>query len=134
MSTAKFHSKRDHPTSPFYGVEPKPDMPANRLQTLTMALRAVGIELAKARNEFLRKEASRDNFRACLIRDSSGKSMAEREMMAKASESWLLFHQELATLESDFEFLKLKWKVLEKEWLAEYLEAKLDDSSIKKGL
>lgn len=89
--------------------------------------------LGKARFEYLTQEAERKHFEATLVRDTMGKSHAERLTLAQGSEVWLGFHKKLARLESEFEFQKLKFQVLEKEFLAVHLTLKLDAETIRKG-
>ena len=89
--------------------------------------------LGKARFAYLDKEAERRHFESTLIQATNGKSHAERTVGAQASEEWLEFHKRLARLESEFEFQKLKYGILEKEFLATHLTLKLDASTMSKG-
>jgi hypothetical protein len=89
--------------------------------------------LGAARNEYLRKEACRKHHEATLIANAEGKSHAERTINAQATMLWLEFATDLARLESVFEFQKLKFEVLDREFTALYLEAKLNAPLIKKG-
>lgn len=88
--------------------------------------------LSQARDKHLAKEAERKHFEAVLIKTALGKSHAEKVINAQAEADWLTFHKELARLEAIFEFHKLKFEVLDKEFQARYLEAKLDQGMIKK--
>jgi len=45
----------------------------------------------------------------------------------------LEFHKKLARLEAIFEFQKLKYEILDREWLAQHLALKLDGETIKRG-
>jgi hypothetical protein len=89
--------------------------------------------LGIARNNYLTKEAERKHFEATLVRDAQGKSHAERLINAQATEAWATFAKELARLEAIFEFQKLKYDVLDKEFQAAYLQAKHDAPIIRKG-
>ena len=88
--------------------------------------------LSKARGAYLLKEAERKNFEATLIKDAPGKSHAEKTNAAQALAFWRQFHKELAILENDYEFQKLKYEILDKAYLAEHLSLKLDSSEIKR--
>jgi hypothetical protein len=88
--------------------------------------------LSKAKHRFLVKEAERKHFEAKLIQAASGRSHAERLINAQATEDWLRFQKDLARKEAIFDFQKLKYDLLDKEWLAQYQANKLDDSLIKR--
>lgn len=90
--------------------------------------------LNKARGSYLLKEAERKHFEATLVKSSAGKSHAEKVVAAQADTKWLQFHKELAILEGDYEFQKLKYEILDKAYLAEHLSLKLDVGEIKKQL
>lgn len=90
------------------------------------------VTLAKARYRYLRKEAARKHFESTLIKNAPGKSQAEKATHAQAQQEWLDFHCELAKLESVYEFERLKFEILSKEWQSQYLQMKLDESLIKK--
>ncbi len=77
-------------------------------------------------------KASKDHFEATLIKASPGDSNAEKVVNAKATVEWASFHKSLARLEAIYEFQKLKFSVLEKEWFSCQLELKLDQSLIRK--
>ncbi len=89
-------------------------------------------QLGVARNAFLAKSASKDHFFANLIREAPGKSVAERRIIAESKKEWLEFCQELAHLESVYEFLKLKFKIMEKEYQSSYQETGLNEGLIRK--
>lgn len=91
-------------------------------------------ELSKARAAYLLKEAERKHFEALLTKKAEGKSHAERVINAQANKEWLIFHKELAVLEGDFEFQKLRYEILDKAYLAEHLSMKLDGGEIKRQL
>lgn len=105
---------------------------AHPLQHIIAALGAKNIELGKARNNFLAKKAEKDHFEATLVKSSPGESNAEKVMQAKATGEWLEFHTRLNRLESEYEFIKLQFKILELEYQAQYVTLKLDAGLIKK--
>lgn len=88
--------------------------------------------LEKARGSYFLLEASRKSYEAQLTQKAEGKSQAEKLMNAMANPEWLKFHIELAKAHCDFEFEKLKYEILDKEYLAQYLSMKLDADSIKR--
>lgn len=89
--------------------------------------------LAKARGAYLLKEAERKNYEAKLISIAEGKSHAERQANAYATDAWLQFNRELAELENEFEFQKLRYDILDKAFLAEYASYKLDNETMKRS-
>jgi hypothetical protein len=91
-------------------------------------------KLGADRNAYLRKEAQRKHFESCLIQDAAGKSNAEKLINAQATAEWLEFHLFLATLEAVYEFRKLQFSILDKEYQTRYLETKLNDGLIGKQL
>lgn len=95
-------------------------------------LEAQGNALGRARNDYLRKEAVKRHFEATLVKKALGSSNAEKLVNAQAEKDWLLFHVQLARLEAIYEFQKLKFQVMEKEWLGEYATYKEDSSLIKR--
>ncbi len=88
--------------------------------------------VGKSRNEYLAKEAERKHFEATLIMAAKGTSQKEKEWMAQASKEWLIFQKELAKLEAIWEFQKLKFTVIEKEYFAQHQSLSLDAGLIKK--
>lgn len=88
--------------------------------------------LKNARGRYLLKEAERKNFEARLVRGAIGKSHAERLILAQATNEWKQFHQELASLETELEFEKLRYDILDKAFQAEYLSAKLNADTIRR--
>lgn len=88
--------------------------------------------LGAARNAYLAKEAERKHYEATLIAGAQGKSHAERAINAQATLAWLEFAKDLARLEAVFEFQKLKYDVLDKEFQALYLEAKFNAPVIRR--
>lgn len=106
---------------------------SNPLSDLITALYGMNEILSKARHAFLEKEAEKKHFEALLTKTAEGKSHAEKSMNAQAKESWAAFHKDLARLESIYEFQRLKFSVLEKEYQANYIQIKLDADLMKKG-
>jgi len=104
------------------------------LSGVIKALSQKNVDLGKARDRYLALKASKDHLEASLVKDQCGSSQAERVTMAKASEAWIRFHERLARAESEYEFYKLQYKILELEFQAQYLTAKLDQELIKKGV
>ena len=88
--------------------------------------------LGKARAEFLALEAERKHKEALLIKAAEGKSHAEKTTNAQANAEWPEFQLRLARAEAVYEFQRLKFSVLEKEWQSQYLCLKLDGALIKK--
>lgn len=102
------------------------------LRALTEKLDLQNDTLGKARFDYLSKEAERKHFESTIILNSLGRSHAERLVQAQGSTEWLEFHQALARLEAIYEFQRLKFEVLGKEWQAEYLTLKVNSEVIKK--
>ncbi len=102
------------------------------LSDVIRALEAQNQVLGRARHLFLLKSAQRGHYEATMIREAEGKSHAEKANNAKTSAEWLEFSIALAKLESGYEFQKLKFQVMEKDWQSRYLSMKLDESLIKK--
>lgn len=105
----------------------------NPLQKLCKALDLQNDVLGKARNAYLLKDAEKRHFESKLIQKAQGKSHAEKAVNAQATEDWLKFHKELARLEAVLEFQKLKYQIIDREFLAEHLAMKLDAETIKRG-
>ncbi len=96
-------------------------------------LHTLNDQLGVARNSYLRKEAEKDHFEAVMISQSAGKSVAERVINAKAKVEWNQFQIELARLEAVYEFMRMKFRVVENEYQSQYLETKLNDGLTKRG-
>jgi len=96
-------------------------------------LNTLNDQLGVARNAFLAKDAEKDHFRATLVKHAEGKSQAEKLMNAQATEEWRIFNKDHAHLESVYEFLKLKFKIMEKEYQSAYQETGLNDALMKKS-
>lgn len=88
--------------------------------------------LGESRFKYLSMEASRKHFEAKLINKAQGKSTVEKTTVAQSTDEWLKFQQDLARLESIYEFHRLKFSIMEKAWQSEYLTSKLDGSMIGK--
>lgn len=104
------------------------------LSHIISAINAKNTELGRARDSYLRVKAEKDHFEATFVKSSPGDSNAEKVMNAKTREEWMLFHRKLGRLESEYEFYKLQFKVLEYEYQAQYLCLKLDENLIKKEI
>lgn len=96
---------------------------AERLNNLSMQNEV----LFKARSAYLLMEARRKHFEAKMIRAADGKSQAEKTVSAQAAKEWLDFHLKLSELESQFEFEKTKYEILDKAYLAEYATFKSEE-------
>lgn len=68
-----------------------------------------------------------------MVGMASGKSHAERLVSAQATESWKNQSLSIARLEAEYEFEKLKYQVMDKEFLAIHLSLKLNEQTIKRG-
>lgn len=104
------------------------------LKEINQTLMTQAVVFSQAKAAYLRKESERKTFEARLIKAAPGGSHAERMNNAMADEGWREFHVSLARLEAIMEFQKLKFSVLEKEWLAQHQELKLDSGMIKRGV
>lgn len=102
------------------------------LDVVTQSLEKQADTLSIARNAYLTKEAERKHFEATLIQGAAGKSHAERLINAQATKEWLEFQKALARFQAVWEFQKLKYEVLDKEWLAQYATLKSDAQMIKR--
>lgn len=95
--------------------------------------------LAKVREAYLLKEAQRKHFEATLINlnpigyNLKPKSYSDRLADAHSSKDYLDFMTELAKLEAELEFQKLKYFILDKEFLAQHLSLKVDSEVIRRG-
>jgi len=101
---------------------------AERLNALTKQNEV----LRDARLAYLLKEGSRKSFESRLVRAADGRSHAEKLTNAQATEEWEAFQVELAQLEADFDFQRLKYEVLDKAYLAEHATYKIEDGLIKR--
>jgi preprotein translocase subunit Sec63 len=99
-----------------------------RLNNLT----AQNGKLRDARNAYLLKEAERKHFEARIVKNSVGKSHAEKMINAQATVEWLNFQKELAVFEGAYEFEKLKYEILNMAWTSEYGTYKIEEGLIKK--
>lgn len=89
-------------------------------------------QLGIARNAYLGRKAEKRNLESRLQKESGGKSQAEREMLAYATQDWLDFEKDLARLEAVYEFQRDKLEVLNKEYQAQYLELKESERSMRR--
>lgn len=88
--------------------------------------------LKEAEHLFLRLEAERKPMLGKLTINAAGKSFAEREAQALASQDWADFMRGHVQAEVDFNFEKRKFEILEKAYLAEHATFKIEDRSIRK--
>lgn len=102
------------------------------LQRLIELMNHQNVIMAKARYEYLRMEAERKHFESTEVMAAAGKSHSEKVTLAQSSEKWLLFHRELARLESRYQFELFKFKILELEFQSTYLHEKQDGRDIAK--
>ncbi len=98
------------------------------IQMLHSYANAVG----KARDAYLAKEALRDYTKNTLIAMAAGKSHAEKLTQAMATKEWRDFNVEVNRLQAVWEFHKLKFSVIEKEYFAQHQQLSLDGGLIKK--
>lgn len=104
----------------------------NALEEVKDKLEKLNDVLGKARAEFLRYHALKDHVLAVLIKEAEGSSHAEKKNNAYATKEWEEFAEKLSRSEAVYEFQKLKFSILEKEFQSLYLEAKLNEQIIKK--
>jgi hypothetical protein len=102
------------------------------LDTITQALEVQNNLLGKNRAEYLAKEVELEHLENKWADELEGESQAARERKVKASERWLKLASEVARLKAIFEFQKLRYEILDKEWLAQYASMKLDERTIRK--
>jgi len=105
----------------------------NQLEECVSRLDAQNDLLRIVRKKYLEAEACRKHYEARMISMAVGKSNAEKVINAQATESWRNQALMIASLESDFEFEKLKFSVLEKDFLAIHLSMKLDDQTMRRS-
>lgn len=76
--------------------------------------------LRKTEEAFLRLDAEKKALLAKLTTKADGKSHSEREANALASQDWADFSLGLALTESEYQFDKRRFAILEKAYLAEH--------------
>lgn len=87
--------------------------------------------LKKAEETYLTLEANRKPMLAQLTITAPGKSFAEREAQALASQDWRDFMTGHVQAETDFNHQRRKFEIYEKAYLAEHATFKVDDRSMK---
>lgn len=92
----------------------------------------VSEELRKSEHLYLELEANRKPMLAKLTVESPGKSHAERETLAYQKKEWTDFAKGLALAESDFNYAKRKYSILENAFFAELAGFKREIGIIKK--
>lgn len=85
-----------------------------------------------ANDAYLLKEAQRKSIEARLVKTAEGKSQAEKLVNAQSTEEWLTFHLELAKLEGERDFQRLRYELLDKAYLAEYTTFKITAETISR--
>lgn len=101
----------------------KPQDELERIRDMLEEQRAV---VMRTELEHERKDAFRKTFEARLIQSAGGKSQAEKTVNAQATKDWELFHRELIDLKKIAENERLKFELMDKEWLRVYANNKLD--------
>lgn len=81
----------------------------------------------------LELEANKKALLAQLTIKAPGKSFAEREAQALASDDWRIFNAALVNAQVDYNFERRKYEILDKAFLAEYGTYKQEDRAIKRG-
>lgn len=89
--------------------------------------------LKRAEESYLEMEANKKPMLAQLTLTAEGKSFAEREAKALASDDWKRFSMGLVAAESQFNFEKRKFSILENAFFAAHSSYKLDERSIRKA-
>lgn len=102
------------------------------LQEILAKLEHQNVVLGKARARYLAMEAEKKHFEATLINSYTGKSHAEKTTLAHSTAKWLEFHKRLARKEAVYEFQKLKFEVMNKEYFAIYQQIQIDHGLVKK--
>jgi hypothetical protein len=105
----------------------------NQLEEILSKLSEQNDLLKIVRSKYLAAEACRKHYEARMIAIALGKSNAEKLVNAQATESWRKQAVAIASLESDFEFERLKFSILEREYQAVYFTLKLDSETIRKS-
>ena len=88
--------------------------------------------LKTAEEIYLRLEAERKPMLAQLTISQEGKSFAEREAKALASDDWRKFMGGHVAADSMFNFERRKFEILEKAFYASHATMKVDDRAIRK--
>lgn len=89
--------------------------------------------LKEVERTFLELEANKKALLAQLTLKAPGKSFAEREAQALASEDWRVFTAALVNAETEYNFEHRKFSILDKAWTSEYGTFKQEDRAIKRG-
>lgn len=90
-------------------------------------------QLKEAEEIYLRLEAERKPMLAQLTINAGGKSFAEREAKALASDDWRKFMAGHVAAESAMNYQRRKYAILEQAYYAEYSTFKIEDRAIKKA-
>lgn len=82
---------------------------------------------------FLELDANKKALLAQLTLKSEGKSFSEREAHALASSDWALFRKAHVQAESDYNYEKRRFAILESAYLAAHATYKNEEQLIRKG-
>lgn len=89
--------------------------------------------LGFVREKHLELQSTRKHYESKLVSMAQGKSHAERQTFAYASEAYRELMAGISKVEADYEFEKLKFSILEKEFQATYLSLKMNEETLRKG-
>jgi hypothetical protein len=101
---------------------------AGRLNELTRQ----NARLREAESLFLRLDAEKKMMLASLTSQAEGKSHAEREGRAMLTKSWEDFARGHAVAESNYQYEKRKFLILDKAYLAEHASFTREAGVIKR--
>lgn len=87
-------------------------------------MKAQADAVAIATYHYLDKKAEQDYFEATLVSAQEGDSEAKKMRLAQATEAWKSFHRSMARLEGLKKLQELRFKVMELDFQAQYLEQK----------
>ncbi len=97
------------------------------------ALNAQNDVLRAAEGLFLELDANKKALLAKLTIDAQGKSFAEREAIALSSKDWANFRAAHVQAETDFNFEKRRFSILESAYLAAHATFKNEEQIIRKA-
>lgn len=101
----------------------------DRIQTMLDQQRVV---VMRAELEYERFDVLRETLEARLIEDADGKSIAAKKNKAKAGQEWADLQKRLVDLKKIAENERMKFKLIDKEWLRVYSNNKLDGHVMKR--
>jgi len=88
--------------------------------------------LREAEGEFLALKGEKDSLLAMLTTKAEGKSHSERETIALASDDWRKFNKALSLIETDYQYQRRRFAILEKAYLAEHASFTAEAKLIKR--